>query len=196
MRLFLIRHGQTESNVNHLLDTQAPGAPLDDTGLAQAEALVERLAEHPIEAVYASHLTRAQQTAAPLAKALGVDVITLEGLREISAGVQEMNPDWTEYVAMLESWSPDNLDVGLEGGETAREFITRYREAIDLIEQDGHDVAALVSHGAALRVYGLTCAPTMARETALPLRNTEWIEMVGSTEEGWRIVHWGEGSLD
>lgn len=191
MRLILIRHGQTESNVKHLLDTQYPGAPLDETGLEQAEALVERLADEPIEALYASHLTRAQQTAAPLARARGLEVVTLEDLREISAGVQELNPDWSDYVAMLESWAPDNLDVGLEGGETAREFITRYGAAIATIEAAGHEVAALVSHGAALRVFGLTADTTLDRSTTMPLRNTEWIVMEGSTSSGWRVTHWG-----
>ena len=54
MRLLLIRHGRTASNVTRLLDTAPPGAPLDDVGLDQARALADTLADEPIEAVYAS----------------------------------------------------------------------------------------------------------------------------------------------
>ena len=43
MRLHLVRHGQTASNVAHLLDTAHPGADLDEVGRAQAAALVVRL---------------------------------------------------------------------------------------------------------------------------------------------------------
>ena len=44
MRLLLIRHGQTEANVNRQLDTAHPGLPLNERGLSQAEALVASLA--------------------------------------------------------------------------------------------------------------------------------------------------------
>ena len=59
MRLILIRHGQTQSNVDGALDTAFPGAPLDDVGLAQAEALVYAIAHEAIDALYCSTLTRA-----------------------------------------------------------------------------------------------------------------------------------------
>jgi broad specificity phosphatase PhoE len=190
MRLFLIRHGQTESNVNRLLDTAHPGAPLNETGRRQAESLVHRLADEPIKAIYASTLTRAQQTAEPLARDRGLEVQVIDGIQEISAGVEEMNSDWSVYVGVLESWSPTNLDVGIDGGETAREFVTRYAAAVAAIEAAGHDVAALVSHGAALRVFALTVQPDIPRASAPQLDNTEWITLEGSTDEGWRVVQW------
>lgn len=195
MRLILIRHGQTDSNVHRLLDTAHPGAPLNATGHEQARSLVQRLAHEPIEAIYASTLTRAQETAAPLAEALGIEMQVIDGIQEIAAGVEEMNPDWSVYVGILESWSPTNLDVGLEGGETAREFITRFGNAVRSIEEAGHDVAALVSHGAALRVFALTVYPEMPYESAPELENTEWIVLEGSSDEGWRVVEWAGNVL-
>lgn len=190
MRLILIRHGQTDSNVQHLLDTQAPGAPLNELGLQQARDLVERIADEPIEALYTSHLTRAKQTAEPLASKLALTPTVLEGLAEISAGDDEMSPDWERYVDVLGSWAPDNLDVGMPGGETAREFLSRYDGAVRQIEAAGHTVAALVSHGAAIRVFGLTVEPSLDVEVAQPLHNTEWIVLEGSSEEGWKVVRW------
>lgn len=192
MRLILIRHGQTQSNVNLELDTAYPGAPLNNIGLAQANSLVERIAHEPIEALYASTLTRAQQTAAPLATARGLTVNVLDGIQEIAAGVDEMSTNWKPYIDMLTSWSPTNLDVGMEGGETARQFVARYTRAIAQIEAAGHQRAALVSHGAALRVWALTCVPTIDQSIALPLQNTHWIVMNGSLSDGWTIEQWGE----
>ncbi|MDO5678599.1 MAG: histidine phosphatase family protein, partial [Propionibacteriaceae bacterium] len=104
MRLILIRHGETQSNVDRALDTAHPGAPLNETGLAQAEALVEALAHEEIDVLYASTLLRAQQTAAPLANARGLKPIVVDGIQEIAAGVEEMRTDWTNYVGMLNTW--------------------------------------------------------------------------------------------
>ncbi len=63
MRLLLVRHGETPSNVHHLLDTAVPGPALTELGEAQAAALPEALAGEVIEAVYASPLLRARLTA-------------------------------------------------------------------------------------------------------------------------------------
>ena len=54
MRLLLIRHGQTPSNVLGLLDTAVPGPGLTDLGQQQAAALPETLADYRIDAIYAS----------------------------------------------------------------------------------------------------------------------------------------------
>ena len=80
MRLLLIRHGQTQSNVNRELDTAFPGAPLNEAGLAQAEALVEALAHERIDALYCSTLTRAQQTAAPQAASRAQEAVIDDGI--------------------------------------------------------------------------------------------------------------------
>ena len=191
MRLLLIRHGQTQSNVNRELDTAFPGAPLNETGLAQAEALVEALAHERIDALYCSTLTRAQQTAAPLAAARALEAVVVDGIQEIAAGVEEMSTNWQPYVDMLNSWSPTNLDAGLEGGETARQFVTRFTNAVAAMEQAGDEHVALVSHGAALRVWAITQDPAVG-DLAPHLDNTQWITLTGSMTAGWRIERWGD----
>ena len=192
MRLLLIRHGQTQSNVNRELDTAFPGAPLNEAGLAQAEALVEALAHERIDALYCSTLTRAQQTAAPLAASRALEAVIVDGIQEIAAGVEEMSTNWQPYVDMLNSWSPTNLDVGLEGGETARQFVTRFTNAVAAMEQAGDEHVALVSHGAALRVWAITQDPSIGFDLAPPLANTQWITLNGSMTAGWRIERWGD----
>ena len=195
MRLILIRHGETQSNVNHLLDTAYPGAPLTDNGLQQAHDLAESIAHEHIDALFVSTLTRAQQTAAPLAEKRGMQASVIDGVHEIAAGVEEMSPDWTAYVGMLNSWSPENLDASLPDGESARQFMTRFDAAIATIEADGHRSVAVVSHGAALRVWALAQDPSVAGELAGPLRNTEWIVLNGSSATGWKVERWGPHSM-
>ena len=195
MRLILIRHGQTDSNVNHLLDTAYPGAPLNETGRVQAEDLVESLKDEKIDAIYASTRTRAQETAAPLAKARGLEVEIVDGIEEIAAGADEMSADWQTYVDVLSSWSPTNLDVGMDDGETGREFLTRYMEAFAGIRAAGHDNVAVVSHGAAMRVFGITVKPDIAPEIAAPLANTQWMVFESADDGGWKLMRWGDHDL-
>ena len=117
MRLILVRHGRTPSNVGFLLDTAEPGADLDEDGLEQAAALVERLSHHEIGAVYVSNLVRTQQTARPVAQARGLELQVLPELREISAGDDELSPDATRYIGTLIAWG---RATGTPGSRAAR----------------------------------------------------------------------------
>ena len=86
----LVRHGRT-ATTGKVLPGRAPGLHLSDAGRRQAEAVAQRIAALPRTptAVYASPLERAQETAAPIAKALHLRVRTSLGLVECDFG------DWT-----------------------------------------------------------------------------------------------------
>jgi probable phosphoglycerate mutase len=93
VKLYLVRHAQTAGNVRGALDTALPGSSLTELGLGQAAALAERLGDQPIAGVYASHAIRAQQTAAPLAVKLGLEVKVIDGVKEVDAGELEDRTD-------------------------------------------------------------------------------------------------------
>lgn len=84
----LVRHGQSTANAASLIDTAPPGASLTALGQQQAQTVAGVLAaKGPIAAIFASQLVRTQQTAAPLASALGMNPQVLPGLNEIDAGI-------------------------------------------------------------------------------------------------------------
>ena len=89
--LFLIRHGLT-AVTGKTLYGRTPGVPLDDRGLAQAEALADRLATVRLTAVYSSPLDRCMQTMAPLAKRQHLDVVPRDGLLEMDVGAWTGRP--------------------------------------------------------------------------------------------------------
>lgn len=193
MRLFLVRHGQTASNVARLLDTAFPGADLDETGRAQAASLVPRIGERGIEAIYASDLVRTQQTAADLAAHLGHEVRVLGGLREIQAGEDEMSELWQRYVGAIIAWSQGDLDACVPGGENAHAFMARYDEAILRIAETGHERAMAVSHGAALRTWVSARVSGLGGQMSEHrLGNTTVITVEGDPDDGWRFVDWEE----
>ena len=90
MQLYLIRHGQTDFNAQHRVQGWSD-IPLNATGQAQAQALPAIIAAKNItaDAIFASDLIRAQQTAAPTARALGLPVICTWLLRERHFGQYE-----------------------------------------------------------------------------------------------------------
>lgn len=194
MRLYLVRHGRTPSNVARLLDTAIPGADLDAVGQDQARTLVERLAGQPVDAVYASDLVRTQQTVAPLAEDRGLEPIVLGGLREIQAGEDEMSPVWERYVGSLRAWGEGDRSAKIPGGEDAEEFFARYDDAIAEIAASGHGAALLVSHGAALRMWiaGRVDGIDLAEVVGRRLGNTTIVTLDGSPEAGWTFVDWDE----
>lgn len=195
MRLILIRHGQTQSNLDRLLDTGHPGAPLTETGLQQADLLAASLAHEPIEAIFSSDLTRARQTAEPLAAARSLEVRQHAGLREIFAGSDDMSADWVPYIEVLDSWftHPDNR---LPGGESWPEVQQRFDAAIDAICDTGAEVAALVSHGAVLRVWvPFTCANVpVGAARRWRLDNTDYIVIEGDRGR-WTLLSWADENL-
>ena len=199
MRLLLIRHGQTPSNVIGALDTARPGAELTALGRAQAAAIPQALAGERIDALYASPLTRTQLTGRPLADANGLEVRVREGLEEISAGGFEMRSDADAVHAYVESgwhWANGDLDFAIDGGESGVAFFDRYDAAIADIA-GAHETAAVVSHGAAIRVWAATRAGNVASDSAVRRRlyNTGMCVLEGDPDSGWNLRSWHEEPL-
>lgn len=201
MRLILIRHGQTSSNIGHLLDTAPPGPPLTGLGHQQAGDLVRTLSGEQITGVYVSDLVRTHQTAAPLAGHLDLPVVERGGLREIQAGDEEMarydpaapSPaDHYRYFHCLRAWVGGDLTARIPGGETGHEFLERF-DAVVTELQAHHECAAAVSHGAALRVWCrhrcTNLGPHFLREA--PMDNGQ-VNIVQGSENRWRAVLWGD----
>jgi broad specificity phosphatase PhoE len=87
-RIILARHGETDWNRERRWQGHSD-RPLNDTGREQALALADELAGQPISAVYSSDLVRAHETARIVAERLGLDVVTVPGLRERRFGSWE-----------------------------------------------------------------------------------------------------------
>lgn len=80
-KLYLVRHGETVDNVNRIMQGQTQGE-LTAVGVSQAEALAEQMAGLPLDAIVASDLKRAVDTAAATARRRGMEVLTTHLLRE------------------------------------------------------------------------------------------------------------------
>lgn len=157
VRLLLIRHGQTPSNVLGILDTAIPGPGLTELGERQAAALPSVLAVESIAAIYVTRLTRTHLTAAPLAAARGLEPIELPGTHEIQAGDLEGLSDWPSvksYLGTMLAWGTGNPEQRMPGAETGTEFLARFDASIRTVQQQHPDeTVAVFCHGAAVRLW-------------------------------------------
>jgi broad specificity phosphatase PhoE len=194
MRLLLIRHGQTPSNVRGLLDTGPPGAELTQLGEEQARALPTVLDGEPIDALLVSTLVRTQLTASPLAAARKLETDVHEGLREIWAGELEMRGDRDAIIAYMTTvfaWSSGDLDRRMPGGPDGHETFGRFDAVIDEARAAGIGTLAVVSHGAMIRSW----AGARASNLTVPfvaqnqLSNTGVVVLDGGPD-GWEALSW------
>jgi broad specificity phosphatase PhoE len=190
VRLVLARHGQTDANVRHELDTRPPGAPLNALGHAQAAALGERLAADPVTAVHASAAVRAQQTAAPVAAARGLDVEVVDGVHEVFCGDLEGHfgrEALERFMRVYETWWTGDLDARLPGGESAHDVRNRFLPALDKILDGASGDVVLVSHGAAIRLAAAALLGDTVETFYVPNTGLVVLRPDGA---GWELEHW------
>jgi len=152
MLLYLIRHGESTYNAIGRIQGRSD-CPLSERGRRQGEAMARRLAEQPIDAVYATPLRRARQTAEPLAAALGLPIRYDPRLVEVDAGQfeEQLRVDvMRRFPDAIPRWRSGAMDFAFPGGESRQALIDRGREALLAVARAGHEHAAVVSHGGLL----------------------------------------------
>lgn len=174
MALFLTRHGETEWNRIGRWQGRTD-IPLSDVGRAQALALAERLREHGITAIHASHLARARETAEIVAGRLGVVHVGVDPrLQERGFGCfegltreecAERHPEaWQRYLA-------DRRDTPSDS-ERYEDVVARMIGGLSAVAESAGEGShvLVVSHGAAIRsfIHSITGAmPPPLANTAL-----------------------------
>lgn len=154
-RIIAIRHGETAWNVDTRIQGQLDIA-LNAAGRWQASRLAEVLKDEPITAIYASDLARAWETAQYVGRAVDLEVIKEEALRERGFGAFE-GKTFAEIEALLPDqsmqWRQRDPDFAPAGGESLRALRDRVVEAtVRLAERHKGELIALVAHGGVMDV--------------------------------------------
>jgi probable phosphoglycerate mutase len=146
--VLLVRHGQTPTT-GTTLPGRAKGLHLAEKGREQAQRAADRIAAlEKVAAVYASPLERTRETAAPIAEARGLRVVSDRGLLECDFG------DWTgeklSKLNKLPEWSTvQRYPSGFRfpGGESFTEMQTRICSTLDrLVARHPGETIVAVSH--------------------------------------------------
>lgn len=185
MKLYLIRHGETDWNQVHRFQGRED-IPLNADGIKQAKLTGNALKNLGIEAVYTSPLQRALRTAQEIAVQTGLqaeDVYPMKELIERDLGPYsgQMVKDKQEYFAVASG-------AGVSGMEPFDNVLVRMQQALVLMERAGFTVVAAVSHGAAINVLlaGLSDHEVGTGKTKLHNGGISLIE--GTKAEGFRLV--------
>ena len=172
-RILLVRHGETEWNAARRVQGHM-NSVLSPRGRRQANTTAARLASTPLEAIYSSDLSRAQDTAAPIAASHGLSLITTADLREKSYGKWEGLTEDEIKATCPDGWHQYHverrLDYLIPGGETWEQVQTRLLSVLQRVLRDHpspDSTVALVGHGGSLRAIILDALqaplPTLLR---------------------------------
>ena len=159
MRLILVRHGATDWNLQRRVQGLS-NLGLNETGRRQAEALAQSLKDVKVDAIYTSPLRRAQETARAISSFHQVEVVTLDGLKELDVGevdgltYEEMSLHHSEFFT---KWMADFTSVRLPGGGTVPELRDQCCAAVqDIVKKqqpgtegkcdEGEKVVVAVTH--------------------------------------------------
>jgi broad specificity phosphatase PhoE len=152
LHLMLVRHGESEWNAQRRYQGQSD-VPLSALGRRQVELIAEQLAGDKIDAIYASDLVRAWQTASAIAEKIGLEISPEPRLRELKFGILEgltFDEAQAQYPQMIAAWL-DDFNRPPEGAETIDLFNARVVSLLDELKQK-HDeqTVLLVAHGGSL----------------------------------------------
>ncbi len=195
----LWRHGQTAWNLERRFQGTTD-IELTETGVAQARRAARQLAALGPDAIIASDLRRAVDTAAELAAVTGLQVTYDEGLRETYAGVWQgltheeiMERHGEEYAA----WKRGE-PVRRGGGELETEVADRAAPVVERNVEKLPDggVLVVVSHGGTIRttIGRLLGLEPSSWEALGGLTNCCW-SVLGEGARGWRLLEHNAGTL-
>jgi probable phosphomutase (TIGR03848 family) len=156
--VILLRHGKSTANGSGVLAGRTPKVSLDETGRAQADALVERLSVVPLAELVVSPLLRCKQTVGPLASARSLARVVEPRLSEVDYG------DWTgrelKTLAKEPLWRVVQAHAsaavfpggeGLAAMQARAVAAVREHDARVTAEHGDHAVWLLCSHGDVLK---------------------------------------------
>lgn len=153
MNIYLLRHGQTESNSKKVyygkLDVE-----LNVKGKAQCEAISKRLKDIPFNKVYTSTMKRAIHTAEIALSAKKYEFIKDERINEMNLGEFEgknYEENQKNYPEEWKKWTEDWKGYAPPNGESYIEFYNRIKSFIeDIINQEDENIL-IVTHGGVIK---------------------------------------------
>ena len=152
MKLYIIRHAETEYNKKGIIQGSEVDSDINDVGESQANSFYEYYKNINFDKIYVSDLKRTFQTIRRFTEN-GSSYEKLKEFNEISWGVnQGKSDDLEDYAELIDTWLAGNLDNKFEEGESPNEMSVRLVKGFNKVLDDDHDTVLLCIHGRALRI--------------------------------------------
>ncbi|MBR7015642.1 MAG: histidine phosphatase family protein [Lachnospiraceae bacterium] len=150
MIIYLTRHGQTNLNKARLMQGLTD-EPLNETGLAQARAMREKIGNVHFDAVYASPLNRAVMTGAIIGGVDPSEVITDPRIIEADFGVYEKKKYYLMGPAMTLYWTLPEIFPAPKSVETTASLRKRSSSFLRELEEKNYGTVLIACHGGIMR---------------------------------------------
>ena len=150
MIIYLTRHGQTNLNKARLMQGLTD-EPLNETGLAQARAMREKIGDVHFDAVYASPLNRAVMTGAIIGGVDPSEVITDPRIIEADFGVYEKKKYYLMGPAMTLYWTLPEIFPAPKSVETTESLRERSSSFLRELEEKNYGTVLIACHGGIMR---------------------------------------------
>ena len=151
MKLYFVRHGESEANIQHVISNRASPFGLTECGREQARVLADGLKDIPFTTMYSSPVHRARETADLLHQSLNLPYRVTDALREYDCGILEEKSDeasWELHRQYYEDWTlRHNFLSKPEGGESFVDIQKRFVPFIEPLKRNSKDRILLVGHG-------------------------------------------------
>ena len=208
VRLYLVRHGESEANVAHCFANGTQGYPLTARGRAQAAVLAERLTTElegrPPDSLHTSPVLRARETAQILANRLGTPLLPADAaLAEFDVSEFEGTDDamhWHAYDTLVLDWLLGaQMQRRLPGGESYRDVDERFSPFLRALVEGSTpgQVHILVSHGglirAAVPLVAVNVDGAFAHDHAVD--NASWVLLIATADDVC-CARWGDHVFD
>jgi len=200
MRLYFVRHGESEANIQHVISNYGSHFGLTELGRQQVHVLAERLKELPITTMYSSPVLRAMDTADILYQSLDLPYRVTEALREYNCGILEDKSDeasWRLHRQYYEDWTiRHNYLSKPEGGESFVDIQERFLPFIESLKRDDDDHILLVGHGGLFHLMLPLILTNINNDFvyAHGIGHTEYI-VAELRADGFVCLQWGDKEL-
>jgi probable phosphoglycerate mutase len=193
--LILIRHGETDWNVEHRIQGHLD-IPLNEAGLAQADAIGVRFRGEKVDVLISSDLCRAMQTVNPIANVCGLPVLRDVRLRERHLGVlQGKTTEQAQQLAptAFEVFRSRATDAALEGGESLAEFAQRVINTLTELAQTYRNKRIVaVTHGGVVDIaYRHANKTPLDAPRLFPIHNAS-VNTLRASASGFELVSWSD----
>ena len=152
MKLYIIRHAETEYNRKGIIQGSEVDSDINDIGDSQSKSFYDYYQNVNFDKIYTSDLKRTFQTVKRFTEN-GTEYEKLKEFNEISWGVnQGKSDDLEDYSKLIDTWLAGDLDNKFEKGESPNEMSLRLVKGFNKVLEDNHDTVLLCIHGRALRI--------------------------------------------
>ncbi|MCR4868736.1 MAG: histidine phosphatase family protein [Lachnospiraceae bacterium] len=150
MKIWIIRHGQTKLNAQHLMQG-CYDEPLNEVGIQQAKETRKRIGDIHFDAVYSSPLQRAKATACIVGDITEDKLIVDERIKEVNFGDYELCPYDKMGLKMSLYWALPEIFPAPRTVETVKEMVARTSDFLKELEQKDYENVLVACHGGIMR---------------------------------------------